>query len=75
MQNLILIGLITNLLLPKFLGLKSFDDYDLSELVNRIDWTPFFRTWELAGVYPALLNDPSSWRSLRVGYLKMRKLC
>ena len=43
---------------PKFLGLKSFDDYDLSELVNRIDWTPFFRTWELAGVYPAILKDP-----------------
>jgi 5-methyltetrahydrofolate--homocysteine methyltransferase len=43
---------------PKFLGLKSFADYDLAELATRIDWTPFFRTWELVGVYPALLNDP-----------------
>ena len=29
-----------------------------SELVARIDWTPFFRTWELAGTYPAILTDP-----------------
>jgi len=42
---------------PKFLGLKVFDDYDLSELVDYIDWTPFFRTWELKGVYPAILKD------------------
>ncbi len=44
--------------LPKFLGLEIFDDYDLSELPSRIDWTPFFRTWELAGNYPNILNDP-----------------
>ena len=43
---------------PSFLGLKTFDSYDFSELVDRIDWTPFFRTWELAGVYPAILEDP-----------------
>jgi 5-methyltetrahydrofolate--homocysteine methyltransferase len=42
---------------PNFLGLKSFDEYDLGELVERIDWTPFFRTWELKGVYPAILDD------------------
>ncbi len=34
-----------------------FDDYDLAELTTRIDWTPFFRTWELAGTYPAILED------------------
>jgi len=50
---------------PKILGLKSFDDYDLTELATRIDWTPFFRTWELAGVYPALLNDPVIGESAR----------
>ena len=43
---------------PSFLGLKTFDDYDLAELVARIDWTPFFRTWELQGTYPAILEDP-----------------
>ena len=42
---------------PAFLGLKTFDDYDLAELVRYIDWTPFFRTWELAGVYPKILDD------------------
>jgi 5-methyltetrahydrofolate--homocysteine methyltransferase len=42
---------------PTFLGLKSFDDYDLSELVDRIDWTPFFSAWELAGRYPRILSD------------------
>lgn len=42
---------------PKFTGLKTFENYDLSNLVERIDWTPFFRTWELAGNYPAILTD------------------
>ena len=42
---------------PSFLGLKSFDDFPLDELVPYIDWTPFFQTWELAGRYPQILND------------------
>ena len=42
---------------PSFLGVESFDDYDLGELATRIDWTPFFRTWELAGTYPRILED------------------
>ena len=42
---------------PSFLGLKSFMNYDLSELIPRIDWTPFFRTWELAGMFPNILDD------------------
>jgi 5-methyltetrahydrofolate--homocysteine methyltransferase len=42
---------------PNFLGLKSFENYDLSELVERIDWSPFFQTWELAGKYPRILKD------------------
>ncbi|WP_249975674.1 methionine synthase [Vreelandella olivaria] len=42
---------------PKILGLKTFDDYDLEELVERIDWTPFFMSWQLAGKYPKILND------------------
>lgn len=42
---------------PCFLGLKTFDDYDLNRLVERIDWTPFFSAWELAGRYPKLLDD------------------
>ena len=42
---------------PQFTGLRVFDDYKLEDLVDRIDWTPFFRTWELAGNYPAILTD------------------
>jgi len=34
-----------------------FDDYPLEDLVDRIDWTPFFRAWELAGKYPRILED------------------
>jgi 5-methyltetrahydrofolate--homocysteine methyltransferase len=43
---------------PSFLGVRTFDDFSLAELVPRIDWTPFFQTWELAGHYPAILDDP-----------------
>ncbi len=43
---------------PAFLGIRSFHDYDLAELVDYIDWTPFFQTWELTGRFPAILNDP-----------------
>ncbi len=37
--------------------LLKFADYPLAELVDRIDWTPFFRSWELAGKFPAILED------------------
>ncbi|MGB5397022.1 MAG: vitamin B12 dependent-methionine synthase activation domain-containing protein, partial [Gammaproteobacteria bacterium] len=42
---------------PTFLGIKVLDDYPLDELVDYIDWTPFFHTWELAGKYPKILHD------------------
>ncbi|MEY2927025.1 MAG: methionine synthase [Pseudomonadota bacterium] len=38
-------------------GLHRFDDWDLDDLRQIIDWTPFFRAWELAGNYPAILTD------------------
>ena len=43
---------------PTFLGTRVFDRYPLAELVGRIDWSPFFATWELRGAYPAILDDP-----------------
>ncbi len=43
---------------PSFMGVRTLDDYPLAELIERIDWTPFFQTWELAGHYPAILTDP-----------------
>lgn len=42
---------------PSFLGNKVFDDFPLEELRQRIDWTPFFLTWELVGRYPAIFED------------------
>jgi 5-methyltetrahydrofolate--homocysteine methyltransferase len=42
---------------PEFLGIRAFADYPLPELVNRIDWGPFFKAWELAGKYPQIFDD------------------
>jgi 5-methyltetrahydrofolate--homocysteine methyltransferase len=42
---------------PTFEGVRVFEDFPLAELVPRIDWTPFFQTWELAGSYPSILDD------------------
>ena len=42
---------------PSKPGITVFDDYPLSELVERIDWSPFFNTWELAGHYPQIFDD------------------
>jgi 5-methyltetrahydrofolate--homocysteine methyltransferase len=39
-------------------GLHRFESWDLADLRRVIDWTPFFRAWELHGVYPAILDDP-----------------
>lgn len=42
---------------PRFLGARTFTDYDLSDLTEVIDWSPFFATWELRGRYPQILDD------------------
>jgi 5-methyltetrahydrofolate--homocysteine methyltransferase len=42
---------------PAFLGIRVLDDYPLSELVSHIDWSPFFKAWELTGKFPAILDD------------------
>ena len=42
---------------PQRPGVHSFNDWPLRELRDGIDWTPFFRAWELAGNYPAILTD------------------
>jgi 5-methyltetrahydrofolate--homocysteine methyltransferase len=43
---------------PSFLGVRSFDDYPLDELLPYIDWMPFFNAWEFAGKFPDILRDP-----------------
>ncbi|NYT84194.1 methionine synthase [Pollutimonas harenae] len=42
---------------PKFIGRRTFQNYDLSEVVQFLDWTPFFQTWSLFGQFPAILDD------------------
>ena len=42
---------------PNRPGLHVFEDWPLAELVDCIDWSPFFNAWELAGRYPAILDD------------------
>ena len=42
---------------PQKPGVHVYDDWDLADLRNYIDWTPFFRAWELYGNYPAILTD------------------
>jgi 5-methyltetrahydrofolate--homocysteine methyltransferase len=44
---------------PSFSGVRVFERYPLDELVERIDWGPFFHAWELKGAYPAILDDPA----------------
>jgi len=46
-----------DLVAPKNIGTKTYSDFPLEELVDFIDWTPFFQTWELAGRYPKILED------------------
>ncbi|BBM85646.1 methionine synthase [Candidatus Uabimicrobium amorphum] len=43
---------------PSFIGNKTFPEFSLQEIAERIDWTPFFITWQLKGRYPRILEDP-----------------
>src|SRR5690606_8991575 len=43
---------------PSFTGVRAYRDWPLADLRARIDWTPFFRTWEFTGSHPAILDDP-----------------
>ncbi|HEY6645184.1 methionine synthase [Povalibacter sp.] len=44
--------------IPKFLGIRTFDDYSFEDLTRYIDWMPFFNAWEFAGKFPDILTDP-----------------
>ncbi len=47
-----------NFVQPTQIGLSIFKDYDVAEIRDYIDWTPFFSTWMLKGKYPKILADP-----------------
>src|SRR5580698_3859684 len=59
---------------PAFFGIKTFRAYDLAELAEYIDWTPFFQTWELAGRFPAILDDATVGEVARSLYDDARKM-
>lgn len=50
---------------PAFIGNKVFTDYPLAELIDFIDWTPFFISWEMKGSYPKILKDPTRGEEAR----------
>ncbi len=50
---------------PNSLGVTTLADYPLAELVDYIDWMPFFNAWEFAGRYPDVLQDPVVGESAR----------
>ena len=49
-------------------GIRVFDDYDLAELREYIDWQPFFNAWEMKGRFPDILNNPASGEAARKLY-------
>jgi 5-methyltetrahydrofolate--homocysteine methyltransferase len=59
---------------PSFLGVRAFGPYDLGDLVRHIDWTPFFASWELAGRFPAILDDDVVGKAARDLYADARAM-
>ena len=55
-------------------GVHVFPEWDLADLAEVIDWTPFFRAWELAGTYPAILKDEVVGESARGLYADARAM-
>ncbi|MBE9488826.1 MAG: methionine synthase [Bacteroidetes bacterium] len=47
----------TEIIKPKQLGIQTIQDFDISKLEDYIDWSPFFRSWDLHGKYPGILKD------------------
>ena len=61
-------------LAPGFTGTRTFEDYPIAELVDYIDWSPFFSTWELAGKFPAILTDNIVGEAARSLYEDAQKM-
>jgi 5-methyltetrahydrofolate--homocysteine methyltransferase len=59
---------------PKFIGTEVFGDYPVKELIEYIDWTPFFSTWELSGKFPAILDDAKFGEAARSLYEDARAM-
>ena len=59
---------------PTFLGRRELRNVNLAELARYIDWAPFFQTWELAGSFPAILDDPLVGETARNVYSEGRAM-
>ena len=59
---------------PTFTGTRVFDDYPLRDLLHRIDWTPFFLTWEMRGTYPSILEHPHFGREAKTLFEDAKRL-
>ncbi|MBX6425428.1 MAG: methionine synthase [Variibacter sp.] len=59
---------------PRILGTQVFADYPLAELIDYIDWSPFFAAWELTGKYPAILHDETFGAAARSLYEDARAM-
>jgi len=59
---------------PTFTGARTLTRYPLDDLASCIDWTPFFQTWELAGHFPAILQDPVVGEAARTLYADAQDL-
>ncbi len=64
----------TEIARPSFTGIRVLDHFPLDQIAAFIDWSPFFHTWELAGVYPRLLDDPVIGEQARKLYTDARNL-
>jgi 5-methyltetrahydrofolate--homocysteine methyltransferase len=59
---------------PRFLGVRAFDKIDLRAVSQYIDWTPFFRTWELVGSYPLILEDEQVGKTAKSLFADAQKM-
>jgi 5-methyltetrahydrofolate--homocysteine methyltransferase len=59
---------------PRFLGVRAFDDYSLEDLTRYIDWMPFFNAWEFSGKFPDILTDPVVGDQVSTLYADARRM-
>ncbi|MFN3524763.1 MAG: methionine synthase [Paracoccus sp. (in: a-proteobacteria)] len=59
---------------PGFTGARVIDDWDLAQIARYIDWTPFFQTWELKGVYPRILDDEKQGEAARQLFAEAKEM-
>ena len=59
---------------PSFTGTRVLPDWDLAEIARYIDWTPFFQTWEMRGVYPKILEDEKQGEAARALFADAKEM-